>query len=95
MNDRYIGKPFLRLLELYILRSIEELSENYSDLLLELEPKLQKTYESRKRWYEIIADEMGLPENFNSIVLDAWQKVRLYNSDPENFAQKFVDANFL
>lgn len=54
MNDRYIGNPFLRLLELYILRLIQELYENDSNLLLKLEPKLQKTYESRENGMRLL-----------------------------------------
>lgn len=95
MSDRYIGKPFLRLLELYILWSIQELSEEENELLLKLEPKLQKTYESKKKWYEIIADEMELSENFNLIVLDRWKEIKLSGDDAEKFAQTFVDINFL
>ena len=85
MNNRYINKPFLRLLELYILWVIKELPKN--ELLIKMEPQLQK-HIGVKKWYEIIADEMELNENINSEIVEEWEKIKLYNNNVELFPQK-------
>ncbi len=50
-----------------------------------MEPQLQKTYRSKKKWYEIIADEMELNENINSEIVEEWEKIKLYNNNVELF----------
>ena len=39
-----------------------------------MEPQLQKHIEVKKKWYEIIADEMELNENINSEIVEEWEK---------------------
>ena len=43
-NARYDGNPMLRLLELYVLWAIDRLSRRNAEIMLELTPKLQKTF---------------------------------------------------
>ncbi|MFK8985931.1 hypothetical protein [Acinetobacter seifertii] len=95
MTNRYVNKPFLRLLELYILWVVKELPKEKNELLIKMEPQLQKTYKSKKKWYEIIADEMELNENFNSEIIEKWEKIKLYNNNVELFSQKIVDTYFM
>ncbi len=40
MSDRYEGKPFLRLLECYVLWSVDALSASQAKMLNEVTPKL-------------------------------------------------------
>ena len=58
-NERYLNKPFLRLLELYVLWAIYRLPEDQESLLLAMTPKLQKTY--------------GLLVNGMSLLLSKWR----------------------
>ncbi|MFL1486322.1 hypothetical protein ACJOX4_00040 [Acinetobacter baumannii] len=60
-----------------------------------MESQLQKTYRSKKKWYEIIADEMELNENINSEIVEEWEKIKLYNNNVELFPQKNVDTYFM
>jgi hypothetical protein len=43
MSDRYEGKPFLRLLECYVLWSVDELPASQAELLKEMTPRLAST----------------------------------------------------
>ena len=43
-GPRYEGKPLLRLLELYVLKAIGELSQESEDSLKAMGPKLQAIY---------------------------------------------------
>jgi hypothetical protein len=42
--ERYVGKPMLRLLELYVLWSVDHLSENDASRLQAMAPKLTGTF---------------------------------------------------
>jgi hypothetical protein len=42
--NRYEGKPFLRLLECYVLSAIDELTDEQCAALSALEPKLRELY---------------------------------------------------
>jgi hypothetical protein len=102
MLSRYDGKPFLRLLECYVLFLIGELGTREQSALKDLTPKLQETYNKEGEWHEIVASTMEFPDpdHMRSQILDLWnqnklveEKVGVYLS-PENFAQMFVDENF-
>jgi hypothetical protein len=99
-SDRYEGKPFLRLLELYVLWSIDALDVKQESSLNQLTPKLQKTYSSKGKWHEIVSAQMDLPSDLPTKIRSLWKKNK-HNLDsqgitaePEVFAQQFVDNNF-
>ena len=100
MNERYNGKPLLRLLELYVLDSIDHLSSHDSELLQKMTPKLQSTYNIKGSWQEIIASVMKFPENMPEQINSVWKKNRdlaKANGEsllPTDFAIMFVDQNF-
>lgn len=102
MNDkeRYEGKPFLRLLEFYVMRAIGALTSEQEQLLSAMTPKLQETYKHSGRWYEIIADQMEFPATFPQTICDVWEKVRISSSEAgkeltaTEFTMNFVDVNF-
>jgi hypothetical protein len=100
MSSRYEGKPFLRLLECYVLLSIGELGEREQTTLEKLTPKLQEVYNKGGEWHEIVSNVMKLPDNMKNMILQLWSKNKLVEEEvgmylsPEHFAQMFVDENF-
>lgn len=99
-NGRYEGKPFLRLLELYVIWSIGELNEEQKSSLNQLTPKLQKTYGVEDGWHEIVSNQMEFPSDLPEKIKSIWKKNKLnlgsqgIKAEPEVFAQQFVDNNF-
>ena len=98
--DRYAGKPLLRLLELYVLRSIGELSQSDEQKLTQMAPKLHALYGGNGEWHEAVAASMKMPANMPSLINDSWNKnlgiaaSRGATLTPDQFAQLFVDQNF-
>jgi len=99
-NQRYQGKPFLRLLECYVLKCLDLLSEPDGKNLAAMQPKLAETYGKRGTWDEIIAATMEFPENMPSLICDMWARNReIANANgvtltPQQFAEIFVDQNW-
>jgi hypothetical protein len=89
---RYNGKPLLRLLELYVLHHIGQLTKEHQDYLKAKTPELRKAYNRSGEWHEIIASVMKFPKGFHEHMLEKW---RLTGSSlsAERFAQEFIDAN--
>ena len=100
VKDRYIGKPFLRLLECYILRAIGELSADEEIKLEAMTSELQKVYNSDGSWHEIVAETMAIPESVAIQIGGIWKKnceLAKQNGEillPQDFAEMFVDHNF-
>ncbi len=101
MSSRYEGKPLLRLLELYILDTINCLSEKDRTNLEDIVPKLSSLYKIDGTWKYIISKIMEFPVNMDDLIIAKWnenkQKARNMglNLDPNDFAIKFTDANFI
>ena len=99
-NARYNGKPLLRLLELYVLRAIGELSQSEERTLEEMAPKLQAIYGGRGQWHEAIAAALHIPPEMPTVIRDMWAKnLEVARSNgvtlpPQKFAEMFVDENF-
>lgn len=91
--SRYEGKPLLRLLELYVLWCIEELSSNDAEVLGRMTPKLQQTYARTGTWFEVIESVMDLPVAARQEIAMRWDKERRASLSPQAFAEKFVDEN--
>ena len=99
MELRYEGKPILRLLECYVLKSIGCLPPETEAQLAKLAPSLEKTFGSRGSWYEMIAKRMDLSSDLPVHLRGLWvqnlsatgEQTRL---SPEHFAQHIVDSNF-
>jgi len=98
--DRYDGKPFLRLLDCYVLRAIGELSGPQTIALANMEPKLAQVYGISAAWHEIVAQQMSFPENLPAHILEIWQTGQRraaelgLEADPREFTMQFVDTNF-
>ena len=99
MNDRYKGKPLLRLLESYVLWAIGQLSEDDQRALAQMEPHLERTFGVRGSWRQILEKLMELPSNMPDLIRSNWEmnlgvaEKRGETLSPEFFAQQFVDSN--
>ena len=99
--DRYDGKPLLRLLELYVLHAIGELSQPQERELAQMGPKLQELYGGNGEWHEAVAASMRIPANMPALIRDTWKKnldiaaSRSATLTPAQFAEMFVDKNFV
>lgn len=99
--DRYAGKPLVRLLELYVLRSIGQLPQPEEQKLTQMAPKLHALYGGNGEWHDAIASSMKMPGNMPALIADTWKKnldiaaSRGATLTPNQFAQMFVDVNFV
>ena len=99
-NPRYDGKPLLRLLELYVLRAIDELPKDQQQILERVAPKLQTLYGGNGEWHEAVAASVQMPADIALAIRDMWirnQKIARANGvtlHPQMFAEMFVDENF-
>ena len=101
MSDRYDGKPFLRLLDSYVLEAIGALDQANADWLTAAEPHFRETFGGKGSWREIVAGRMQFPAGMEAAILDVWNKGRVKfleqtgeEPDPVQFAHTFVDTNF-
>ncbi|MBD9458359.1 hypothetical protein IB241_11745 [Pseudomonas sp. PDM05] len=97
---RYEGKPFLRLLECYVLAAIGELSDEQQATLRAMEPKLHEVYGTSGSWQSVIEVQMDFPATVADKIRAIWQAnvEKFANAgtaiNAEDFAQHFVDTNF-
>src|SRR5262249_10079696 len=98
-QDRYDGKPLLRLFEFYVLDAIDQLDEFHRQGLEKLAPKLQKTFGGNGDWRDAIAAAGLIPPEWPEAIRGLWAKnlegtlgdgTRL---SPQEFAEMFVDMN--
>lgn len=101
MNDRYEGKPFLRLLDSYVLDAIGELDEANENWLVEAEPHFRHTFGEEGSWRDIVEKRMQFPDGMKAAIIEVWDKGRISylwekgeKADPVGFAHSFVDSNF-
>lgn len=101
MSDRYEGKPFLRLVDSYVLDAIGALDDANQDWLKAMEPNLRHTYRMNGTWQEIVAEQMKFPDGLPATIREIWEKGSLKfrelsdeEPDPVQFTHEFVDKNF-
>ena len=101
MTDRYEGKPFLRLLDSYVLDTIGHLDEANRKWLVEAEPYFRETFGGKGGWRDIVATRMQFPEGIDAAIVEAWEKGSVrFRADtgedphPVQFTHMFVDQNF-
>ncbi len=100
MTSRYVGKPFLRLLECYVLNAIGKLEADQVEALRRMEPKLGETYGMKGTWQQIVSAQMALPESLSGKIRTLWEgqldiaTTRGFAITPNEFAMAFVDQNF-
>ena len=101
MTDRYEGKPFLRLLDSYVLDAIGALDQANADWLVAAELHFRATFGQQGSWREIVEKRMNFPAGMPAAIREVWDKGRSRFADPDgtpphpvNFAHMFVDRNF-
>lgn len=101
MTDRYEGKPFLRLLDCYVMDAIGHLDPEQDVQLTALEPKFREVFGGEGDWREIVEARMKFPDGYQGAVRQVWEKgtarfieANGQNPDPAEFTRIFVDSNF-
>ena len=99
-NPRYDGKPLLRLLDLYVLRAIGELSPDQEENMNRIAPKLQARFGGGGQWHEAVERAVGMEAEAAQDIRDMWARnqevARAHGLTlaPEEFAMMVVDDNF-
>jgi hypothetical protein len=99
-RNRYFEKPLVRLLELYVLHSIGEISTDDMNRMFAMTPKLQEIYGRSGEWPDIIAWSVGFPHGTSREIRAMWQRnqetarANGITLQPQKFAEMFVDDNF-
>ncbi len=101
MSSRYVGKPFLKLLDSYVLSSIGKLDEATAQQLEAMEPDLRQTYGSKGDWRTIVAEQMRFPDELPGALMQIWTAGREkfvaaagFEPDPLEFTTRLVDMKF-
>ncbi|MEC9067664.1 MAG: hypothetical protein VX569_10340 [Pseudomonadota bacterium] len=97
-NLRYEGRPLLRLLELYVLRAIDELPQLEQQVLERMAPKLRAIYGGNGKWQAIAAAvrlDSDMPESIREVWVKNLEVARANGVElsPQMFAEMFVDEN--
>ncbi|MFI5734431.1 hypothetical protein ACIA49_30220 [Kribbella sp. NPDC051587] len=73
MTDRYAGRPFLKLVDSYVLSLIGELDPDTARSLEQLTPKLNEAYGlSGATWQEVVHSQLQLPPDVAVQVVSGW-----------------------
>ena len=98
-QDRYAGKPFLKLVDSFVLKCIGELDASQENLLLQMTPKFQQTFSHSGSWEEIVMDQLHFGPEVRTSIRDLWAKnqgIAKQNGvvlSPMQFVEMFVANN--
>lgn len=76
MTDRYEGKPFLRLVDAYVLDLIGALDPATAQGMVALEPRLRGTFSAPEAasWQEIVRGQLQLDDPQVHSIREAWSR---------------------
>ncbi len=100
-DARYEGRPFLRLLDCYVMRAIGQLDDAQAQALQAIEPRLAELYGGDGVWHEVVATQMDFPDDIEANIAHVWIAAQAkaqelgIEIDAADFTRQFVDANFL
>ena len=101
MSDRYAGKPFLKLLESYVLDAIGHLDPMADAALRAMEPQYRAMFGAAGSWREIVVSRMQFPAGMQGAIREMWQSGRVRfreangrEPDPMEFTRVFIDSKF-
>jgi hypothetical protein len=101
LQDRYDGKPFLKMLDCYVLDAIGHLDTQSEAALTAMEPSLRQQLNATGGWRAMVEQQMQFPDGMAGAIREVWEKGRPqfvaaqgHEPDPAAFAQSFVDTNF-
>jgi hypothetical protein len=98
-QDRYAGKPFLKLVDSFVLKSIGCLDPAQESLLEQMAPKLQATFHRSGSWEDIVMAELHFQPEIRASIQNLWQKnqaiarQRGTELSPMQFVEMFVRDN--
>jgi len=97
--DRYKGKPFLKLVDSFVMDCIGELDASQAALLDQMTPNFQATFSSAGTWQEIVMSELQFEPTVKDAIRQLWVKnqgIAIKNGvtlQPIEFTHMFVDNN--
>jgi hypothetical protein len=97
--DRYAGKPFLKLVDSFVLKCIGELDSVQESFLVQMTPKLQEVYSSGGTWDQIVVAQLHFPSTIAETIQAMWNKnpnIAKQNGTtltPMQFVEMFVANN--
>ncbi len=99
-NPRYDRKPLVKLLELYVLKAIGELSQDDEERLNRMAPRLQRLFGGGGRWHDSIEVAVRMDADTSEQLRGMWERnletARTHGVKltPQQFAEMIVDENF-
>ena len=96
---RYTGKPFLKLVDSWLLDCIGQLDDHTRDLLDSMTPTLRATYASEGTWQDIVRTQVGFAPGVEQAIRELWDKNRDIaraggvELTPAHFVEMFVEEN--
>jgi hypothetical protein len=101
MSERYSGKPFLELLDAYVLDAIGHLDGARDATLTAREAEFRKLFGETGDWRSMVVQRMQFPDGMAGAIRELWEKgaakfiaAQGYQADPAEFVRSFVDRNF-
>lgn len=101
MSERYAGKPFLELLDSYVLDAIGHLDAGQDAALTAREAEFRHMFGGTGDWREQVVQRMQFPDGMAGAVRELWEKgaakfaaAQGHQPDPREFTRNFVDKNF-
>lgn len=98
-TDRYAGKPFLKLVDSFVLKSIGALDEKTETLLQQMTPKFQEIYKHSGTWEDIVIAQLHFEPNIRTSIRELWAKnqeiAKQHGTvlEPMQFTEMFVSKN--
>jgi hypothetical protein len=98
--NTHTRKPFLQLLDSYILDAIDQLDDQQKLALVSIQPKLASLYGLQGSWQEIVRSQMDFPDSFPDQIRKFWEgylshaKQHCESVNPNEFVISFVNQNF-
>ena len=99
MEDRYTGRPFLRLIECLALDAIDALDPLQREALDKMAPQLAESLGREGTWQQIVAAQMQWGEGIGDAIREVWDRNNELARDAgftltaDEFAMLFADAN--
>lgn len=101
MMARYRDRPFLRLVDAWMLDAIGHLPRHVDKALSDREAQFALQFGERGRWRDMVARRLDLPPGMAGAVREVWMKGRPrfvaahgHEPDPGEFVRTFVDTRF-
>ena len=101
MSDRYAGKPFLELLDAYVLDAIGHLDAARRADLTAREAGFRQMFGGTGDWRTQVEQRMQFPQGMAGAIRELGEKgaakfaaAQGYQPEPAEFARSFVDKNF-